>query len=140
MTEGLPEYVHNRLYDLALTMKDARETGTDDAVHDAFEEMRDYCLALIAEGREFTTLWETLGDFALDDEQALEYYDHALMLAERNEESIHTILLGIGERRASLQQYDDAREILRKGLHLAIEAADEDMVTRADVLLSELPI
>jgi tetratricopeptide (TPR) repeat protein len=137
--QELPEYVHARLYDMAMAMKDAHESGAPEAVEEMFEEMREYCLELVSEGREHVHLWETLGDFAPDNDQALEYYDSALVLAEREELPIHSSLIGMGERRAALEEYDEARELLKRGMHLAAEADDAEMMTRADILLSELP-
>jgi tetratricopeptide (TPR) repeat protein len=135
----LPEHVHSRLYDMALAMKDAHEAGDVETLEETFEEMREYCLALVEEGKEHPHLWETLGDFAPDNDQALEYYDQALMLAERNELPVHSILIGMGERHAAADNVDEARELLQRGLHLANEAGDADMLTRADMILSELP-
>ncbi len=139
MREDLPEYVHARLYDLAVAMKDAHEAGSPELLEELFEEMREYCLALVEEGREHAVLWETLGDFDPDNDQALEYYDQALRVAERDELPIQSILIGMGERHSALEHYEEARDLLRRGLHLAAEAGDSEMMTRADILLSELP-
>jgi tetratricopeptide (TPR) repeat protein len=139
MREELPEYVHARLYDLAMAMKDAHDAGSAELVEELYEEMQGYCLALINEGKEHAHLWETLGDFSPDNDQALEYYDQAMMVAERDELPIQSILIGMGERQSALEHYEEARELLKRGLHLAAEAGDSEMVTRADILLSELP-
>lgn len=137
--EDLPEHVHARLYDMAMAMKDAHEADNVEELEEVFEEMREYCLALVDEGKEHPHLWETLGDFAPDNDQALEYYERALMLAERNELPTHSILIGMGERHAAMDNIDEARELLKRGLHLAAEANDSEMLARADVILSELP-
>ena len=137
--KDLPEHVHARLYDLAMAMKDAHEADDVETLEEAFEEMREYCLALVEEGKEHPHLWETLGDFSPDNDQALEYYERALMLAERNELPMHSILIGMGERQAALDNVDEARDLLKRGLHLATEAGDADMLARADMILSELP-
>jgi tetratricopeptide (TPR) repeat protein len=139
MREPLPDYVHERLYDLAAAMTEAHESGSAEAEEELYEELRDYCLALIDEGKEHSHLWETLADFTPDDEQALEYYERALVAAERDEAPIQGIVIGLGERHASLEHFGEARELLTRGLHLAIEAGDSAMATRADVLLNELP-
>jgi tetratricopeptide (TPR) repeat protein len=135
----LPEYVQARLYDMAMAMKEAHDSGSIDEVEEMFEEMREYCLDLVNEGNEHIQLWETLGDFAPDNDQALEYYESALVLAQQTEQPVHSILIGMGERRAAMEDVEEARELLKRGLHLAAEADDSEMMTRADILLSELP-
>ncbi|GEM_PF-3279607 len=139
MPQPLPQYVQDRIFDLATAMKDASEQGDAAATAECYEEMRDYCLTLIHEGYECAALWETLGDFTRDDEQALKFYDRALACAGRDKEDIHGILIAMGERHADNRRHELARELLSRGLHLAVAAGDADMVARADVLLSELP-
>ncbi|HTT08526.1 MAG TPA: hypothetical protein VMH34_07030 [Gammaproteobacteria bacterium] len=139
MPEPLPQYIHDRIFDLATAMKDASERGDPAMTEECYEEMRDYCLALIDEGRECAFLWETLGDFTREDDQALQFYERALSCAEHDKEAVHDILIAMGERYSDKKSYALARELLSRGLRLAFAAGDTDMAARADVLLGELP-
>lgn len=139
MRDPLPSYVHERLYDLAESMKDAHESATPEELEECYDELRGYCMALINEGMECALLWEVLGDFTRDDERALKFYECGLAAAEGDEEPVYSILVGMGERHANRELYGEARELLSRGLQLAVAAGDSAMATRADVLLSELP-
>lgn len=134
----LPEYIVNRIVTLATEMKDASLAGDADQIDERYEELKDYCFELIDEGKECAIIWETLGDFTREEDAALEYYQQALAVAERDGESTHSVLIAIGERHADSGRVELARDFLGRGLQAAFAAGDPEMVARADTLLSEL--
>jgi hypothetical protein len=135
---ALPDYIVNRLVELATDLKDASLGDDPVLAEECYEELKDYCFDLINEGKECALVWETLGDFTRDGDSALEYYAQALAVADRDGEPTHSILIAIGERHSDSGRLDLARDFLGRGLHGATVAGDQDMLVRADILLAEL--
>lgn len=108
----IPADIHAHVSALTDAVLDAGQAGDDPASQDAYEQLRGYCEAVAAEGRDHPFLWETLADFTGDDSLAIDFYRHGLALASAADAADYaaSICLALAERHANLDALESARD------------------------------
>jgi hypothetical protein len=103
----LPDDMHGTVLDLAAALVHASEHADTRAKWRLYGELRDYCEAEAAAGRDHPFLWETLADFTTDDRVAIGFYRCALALAEQMEASEYeaSIRLELAHRHLELDEH-----------------------------------
>ncbi len=102
--------IHERVFSLASALADAATAENEKEYNRRYSELELLCAETNRAGAAHPFYYETLGDFTLDDEEALDIYEEALKLAEGVEhiESRVSILLAIAERYRELDDADAA--------------------------------
>jgi len=108
----IPPDIHERVADLAAEIVNAGQSGDRRTSWSLYEELRSYCEAVAAAGRDHPFLWETLADFTGDDQAAIALYQRALPLAVAAGANEYTasIHLALAERYSNLDATEAAHE------------------------------
>lgn len=111
MTE-LPEDMYKRVFDLATGLVTASESGDVENMWRLYNELREYCEAESASGRDHPFLWETLADFTTDEKAATDLYLKALESARKLKapEFEASVLLALAERSRAIGDGESANQ------------------------------
>lgn len=102
--------LYDRVLSLANDLTDAVERDDDRAFTRHYEALEELCAEAQSAGTAHPFYLESLGDFTLDDEDAIDIYEQALELADKLEQSDcrASIQLAIAERYRDLDDLDAA--------------------------------
>ena len=102
--------LYDRVLALATSLTDAVERDDDRAFMQQYNELEKLCGEAQAAGTAHPFYLESLGDFTLDDEDAIDIYEQALELADQQEQSEFraSIQLAIAERYRDLDDLEAA--------------------------------
>ena len=102
--------LYDRVLSLANALTDAVERDDDRAFSKQYAELETLCAEAQTAGTAHPFYLESLGDFTLDDEDAIDIYERALELADKLEQSDcrASIQLAIAERYRDLDDLDAA--------------------------------
>lgn len=102
--------MHEQVLSLAHALASAVGSDNDKEYNRRYTELESLCAQAGRAGKSHPFYLETLADFTLDDEEALDIYEEALKLSEGPEhiESRVSILLAIAERYRELEDPEAA--------------------------------
>ena len=139
----LPDDMHGTVLDLAAALVHASERADTRAKWRLYGELRDYCEAEAAAGREHPFLWETLADFTTGDRVAIGFYRRALAVAEQMGASEYqaSIRLELAQRHLELDEHAIACANALAADEQARELDDLDLRRAiSQFLLDHLPV
>lgn len=140
---ALSDDMHGTVADLAGALVHASERADTLAKWRIYGELRDYCEAEAAAGREHPFLWETLADFTTDDRVAIAFYSRALAQAEQMRASEYqaSIRLELARRHLELDEHAIACAYALAADEKAMELDDLDLRRAiSQFLLDHLPL
>ncbi len=119
--------MHERILSLADALTRAVSTDNEKEYSRRYHELEALCEEAMRAGQAQPFYFETLADFTLDDEEALDIYEQALGLADgpSHVDSRVSILLAIAERYRELDDAEAALGYAREADKSAAQVTDE---------------
>ncbi|MBA4148867.1 MAG: hypothetical protein H0X66_12195 [Verrucomicrobia bacterium] len=133
---NIPPEMYERVYDLALSIVNATESG-DAALHEThYQSLLAYHQEQTALGRSHPFLTEALADFTEDLATSVRYFKLSLEQArDVPHEPIYTKMISLAERLIQLGQFEMAEAYLRDGRAEAVRCSEPDWIKNADELM-----
>ena len=132
--------LYDRVLALANSLTEAVEQDDDRAFMQQYTELEKLCADARAAGTAHPFYLESLGDFTLDDEDAIDIYEQALELADGQDqpEFRASIQLAIAERYRDLDDLDAALAYASEAQKSAAIADDPELKAELEAFMRDL--
>ncbi|MCP5144587.1 MAG: hypothetical protein H6978_07155 [Gammaproteobacteria bacterium] len=137
---NIDKALYDRVLGLAWELSDAGEKDDEAVFRKKFAELETVCADAMASDAAHPFFLETLADFTMVDEEAVQLYEEALDLAAEMglRDDAASLYLAIAERCLELGDAEDALAYARQGHSIAQELNDAALLSEATDLVSRI--